>query len=160
MFKRRVATLAAVGVLVLTGLAGSAMAADNVPPTAGQKVTCTTGDGKTVEFTAVPADDGSSAVAIKRNADGTVTSVAPETIAAPTEAQRVRPAEKGEAGAQSADDEGVKIERLEVGQMEGGQRLEAVPATKTVPATKADGTDAPELTEPPAGAETISCKIK
>ncbi|MEU0564694.1 hypothetical protein ABZ297_04735 [Nonomuraea sp. NPDC005983] len=159
MFKRRVATLAAVGVLVLTGLAGSAMAADNVPPTAGQKVTCTTSDGKTVELTAVRAADASSAVAIKRDADGTVSSVAPETIAAPTEGQPIKAVESGVASI-PADDETVKTGHREAGQTEGVQRLEAIPATKTVPATRADGKDAPELTEPPVGAETISCQVK
>ncbi|MER5326982.1 hypothetical protein [Streptosporangium roseum] len=124
MFKRRVAILGAVGVLVLTGLAGSAMAADQVSPTAGHKVTCTTSDGKTVEFTAVPAADGGSAV----------------------------------VGLQAEGDEAVKTDRLEA-DTEGVQSLGVVPATKTVPATKAGGENAPELTEPPAGAETIRCEV-
>ena len=48
MFKRRLAVLGAVAVLVLTGLGGSAMA-DEAPSTArGAKVTCTTSDGKSI----------------------------------------------------------------------------------------------------------------
>ncbi|MCA2229062.1 hypothetical protein [Nonomuraea aurantiaca] len=50
MFKRRLAVLGAVGVLVLTGLGGSAMA-DEAPSTVpGVKVTCTTSDGKIITF--------------------------------------------------------------------------------------------------------------
>lgn len=46
MLKRRVLTLGAAAVLVMTGLAGSAMAADDPTPKAGGKVVCTTSDGK------------------------------------------------------------------------------------------------------------------
>lgn len=49
MLKRRVLTLSAAAVLVMTGLAGSAMAADDPTPAAGGKVVCTTSDGKTFE---------------------------------------------------------------------------------------------------------------
>lgn len=47
MFKRRFAVLGAVAVLVMTGLGGSAMAAEE-PPAPGAKVVCTTIDGKAV----------------------------------------------------------------------------------------------------------------
>ncbi|MEU7829673.1 MULTISPECIES: hypothetical protein [unclassified Nonomuraea] len=50
MFKRRLAVLGAVGVLVLTGLGGSAMADEAPSAVPGVKVTCTTSDGKTIAF--------------------------------------------------------------------------------------------------------------
>jgi hypothetical protein len=57
MIKRRLAVLGAVGVLVLTALGGSAMADQTPSPTAGTKVTCTTGDGQVITFTpAVPLE--------------------------------------------------------------------------------------------------------
>ncbi|MEO3886966.1 hypothetical protein [Nonomuraea sp. B5E05] len=50
MFKRRLAVLAAVATLAVTGLAGSALADEPARPAAGTKVICTTSDGKTIEM--------------------------------------------------------------------------------------------------------------
>ncbi|MFD1547643.1 hypothetical protein [Nonomuraea guangzhouensis] len=81
MFKRRLAVLGAVGVLVLTALGGSAMA-DEAPSTVpGAKVTCTTSDGKSIEFArakAVAAPDEVSkaaapeGIAVTRTDDGQI----------------------------------------------------------------------------------------
>ncbi|MBT2226501.1 hypothetical protein [Nonomuraea sp. NEAU-A123] len=81
MFKRRLAVLGAVGVLVLTALGGSAMA-DEVPSTApGAKVTCTTSDGKSIAFAradavGVPGEvskaEAPEGIAVTRTEDGQV----------------------------------------------------------------------------------------
>ncbi|MEO3793127.1 hypothetical protein ABGB14_23180 [Nonomuraea sp. B10E15] len=56
MFKRRLAVLAAVATLAVTGLAGSALADEPARPTSGAKVICKTSDGKTIELAkALPA---------------------------------------------------------------------------------------------------------
>ncbi|HUR07468.1 MAG TPA: hypothetical protein VM347_33330 [Nonomuraea sp.] len=119
MFKRRLAVLGAVGVLVLTGLGGSAMA-DEAPSAApGAKVTCTTSDGKSIAFAErVPAvampDDVSKAsggIAVTRTEDGQVMI---KTIPQGTvlEAVPARPATPAEgAGAAEPTGGAVKLER-------------------------------------------------
>ncbi|WP_219466117.1 hypothetical protein [Nonomuraea rhizosphaerae] len=69
MFKRRLAVLGAVGVLVLTGLGGSAMADETPAPT---KVTCTTGDGKTVTFDSARTPGKPAGILVRRTAEGGV----------------------------------------------------------------------------------------
>lgn len=77
MYKRRVAALAAAaGLLLMSGLTGSAMADDT--PKDGPSGTCTTSDGKTFEFKdavpAIKADDKhaspTESVVIKRAEPG------------------------------------------------------------------------------------------
>ncbi|TDE55643.1 hypothetical protein E1295_13970 [Nonomuraea mesophila] len=58
MFKRRLAVLAAVATLAVTGLAGSALADEPVRPTAGTKVICKTSDGRTIEIVRARSMEG------------------------------------------------------------------------------------------------------
>lgn len=118
MFKRRFAVLGAVAVLVVTGLAGSAMASGE-PPVPGAKVTCTTLDGKPVDVRLAEArragDDGRALPAIP---DG--------------EARRAGVAGRTSAGVPS-DDELRKLEKSGVRLMklpDGGVAVEAVPASE------------------------------
>ena len=118
MFKRRIAVLGAVAVLVVTGLAGSAMASGE-PPVPGAKVTCTTLDGKPVDVRLAEArragDDGRALPAIP---DG--------------EARRAGVAGRTSAGVPSADElrtlekSGVRVKKLP----DGGVAVEAVPASE------------------------------
>ena len=157
MFKRRLAVLGAVGVLVLTALGGSAMA-DEAPSTApGAKVTCTTSDGKTfvlaermhvagvrgeVSKTEAPegiavtrTDDGQ--VTIEAVPEGTVPDAVPALPAVPAEGEGFTATATPDAGGEPAGDT-VKLER----------------AT----AQKADDGSAPA--EPPAEAITVKCESK
>ncbi|NRQ31585.1 hypothetical protein HII36_06975 [Nonomuraea sp. NN258] len=96
MFKRRLAVLGAVGVLALSVLGGSALA-DDAPPANETKVTCTTADGKVVEFKAIKAAE--LVAAPQPGQEGTVTTVNPdvkvdETVErAPFEATEMVPAQ-------------------------------------------------------------------
>ncbi|MEU7741030.1 hypothetical protein [Nonomuraea sp. NPDC049158] len=120
MFKRRLAVLGAVGVLVLTGLGGSAMA-DEAPSTVpGVKVTCTTSDGKTIAFAERARTDGDLAtkpgekapeagVAVRLRDDQTI-EIESLPEGAITEAVPAKPAVKGEGftteGGEPADEAG------------------------------------------------------
>ncbi|MEV0351351.1 hypothetical protein AB0H88_36725 [Nonomuraea sp. NPDC050680] len=120
MFKRRLAVLGAVGVLVLTGLGGSAMA-DEAPSTVpGVKVTCTTSDGKTIafaeraraarDFAVKPGEKApEGGVAVRRLDDQTI-EIESLPEGAVTEAVPAKPAVKGEGftaeGGEPADDAG------------------------------------------------------
>lgn len=122
MFKRRLAVLGAVAVLVLTGLGGSAMA-DEAPSTApGAKVTCTTSDGKSIAFAksvpavAMPGDvskaEASEGIAVTRTDDGQIaikTLLKGEVL----EAVPASPATTPVEGADAAEPTGVavKLER-------------------------------------------------
>ncbi|MEO3800067.1 hypothetical protein [Nonomuraea sp. B1E8] len=78
MFKRRLAVLAAVATLAVTGLAGSALADEPASPTAGTKVICKTSDGKTIEMFKVRPVKGFKAT----RPDGEVRKAEPgETVA-------------------------------------------------------------------------------
>ncbi|MFI6504964.1 hypothetical protein [Nonomuraea typhae] len=117
MFKRRIMTLAAVGVLGLAALAGSAMADELPAPGTGGKIVCTDGNGKVVaEFTKAV-----KAIAIDKDGKVTKGETLP-TVTAPTvtadkdgkhapaetviefaEAVPAQPAEKADAESGPAD---------------------------------------------------------
>lgn len=133
MFKRRVMILSAAAVLVMTGLAGSALA-DDVPTPSPGKVTCTTSDGKTLEV-----DEGKP---ISIDDEGNITEGrvgpppgAPEGTPEGAELH-FQAAEPAEAGA-------TKEFRSEAG---GGPMIKKFK----------EGTEA-EAAEPPKGAFTVQC---
>ncbi|MEU4230887.1 hypothetical protein AB0F17_41910 [Nonomuraea sp. NPDC026600] len=150
MFKRRLAVLGAVGVLVLTALGGSAMA-DEAPSTApGAKVTCTTSDGKSIAFARAEAagapgevskGEAGEGIAVTRTVDGKieikpmpageVLEAVPATPATPTEGERFTTS--------------------------GGEPIDAVEMERGI-AQKAEDGSAP--VEPPAEAITITCESK
>ncbi|WP_433514247.1 hypothetical protein ACQP2T_00635 [Nonomuraea sp. CA-143628] len=104
MFKRRLAVLGAVGVLVLTGLGGSAMADEAPSSVPGVKVTCTTSDGKTIAFA---------------------------ERARPTKDFVAKPGEKAPEGGVALrlrDDQTIEIESLPEGAIPEGAVTKALPA--------------------------------
>lgn len=111
MNKRRMAALTAVaGILLMSGLTGSAMADD--APDQAPKGTCTTSDGKTFEFkdavpalTLEPAESADPRAGKMIKVEKLDTSTA---ATATTEAQPAEPAEAGETGT-PADDETAKL---------------------------------------------------
>ncbi|MFC4014402.1 hypothetical protein ACFOY2_44770 [Nonomuraea purpurea] len=117
MFKRRLATLGAVAVLAISGLAGSALADQTpTPSTAGAKMICKTADGKIVEL--------ASARAAAVTKDGKVRQLDPAEI------EELKKA--GEAGAvkKLADGKAVKVkdfvkgEGIQIRKIEGGEGVE------------------------------------
>ncbi|MFG3437670.1 hypothetical protein ACGF0J_10545 [Nonomuraea sp. NPDC047897] len=153
MFKRRIAVLGAVGVLVLTGLAGSALA-DETPAPADSKIVCKTSDGKVIEFSgrvgAIKGPDGETLVAwAEPLADGDVV--------------RASELERGVAHAVKASDIGVPEQ--------AGRAVPAEPAVgpdgKPLPAVGPDGKPRVAGADPdgrplpvPQGAETITCSAE
>ncbi|MEV1239085.1 hypothetical protein ACIBO2_18485 [Nonomuraea sp. NPDC050022] len=119
MFKRRLAVLGAVGVLVLTGLGGSAMADEAQPPVPGVKVTCTTSDGKTIAFAEparpLAAKPGEKApeggVAVRLRDDKTI-EIESLPEGAVTKALPAKPAVKGEELTTERGELAVKGEEL------------------------------------------------
>ncbi|WP_157248433.1 hypothetical protein [Nonomuraea typhae] len=118
MFKRRIMTLAAVGVLGLAALAGSAMADELPAPGTGGKIVCTDENGKVVaEFTKAV-----KAIAIDKDGKVTKGETLPRLDAAPTvtadkdgkhapaetviEFAEAVPAQPAEAGAKLDDESG------------------------------------------------------
>jgi len=165
MFKRRLAVLGAVGVLVLTALGGSAMA-DEAPPTApGAKVTCTTSDGKTfvlaermhvagargeVSETEAPegiaatrTDDGQ--VTIEALPEGTVPDAVPALPAVPAEGEGFT----ADGGGEPADDT-VKLEWRTAQKAEDGTAQKAEDGT----------TQKAEDGSAPVDAITVKCESK
>ncbi|TMR99395.1 hypothetical protein [Nonomuraea basaltis] len=147
MFKRRLAVLGAVCALALTGLAGSALA-DEPTSTAGAKVTCTTSDGKTIEF---PEINPGEQMGVLVGPDGKVKKVDPkETVK--LEALPLPEGAKGEPH--------VKIKKFEE-----GDAVPALPATPGEPVDVKDvngGVVVAEKGEAPVGepgkAVKITCK--
>ncbi|WP_101787444.1 hypothetical protein [Nonomuraea indica] len=123
MFKRRIAVLGAVGVLVLTGLAGSALA-DETPAPAGSKVVCRTSDGQVIAFA-----ERVKAIEARKGPDGSILVAEAE----PPTAVRVSDlaAEQGTAH---------RVERRGGPDLEKGHAATAVPAE---PAVGADGKPVP-----------------
>ncbi|TDD12711.1 hypothetical protein E1292_00085 [Nonomuraea deserti] len=150
MFKRRLAVLAAVATLAVTGLAGSALADEPLGPTAGAKVICKTSDGKTIELTkALPAEGAKPA-----GPDGATARVEPAKPAKPADAAAPVKPEYGET---------VEIQRAPA---KGGKRSEGevrrgVRADggtwKAVPAVPAEGIMV-RASEGPDKTVTITCK--
>lgn len=123
MFKRRIAVLGAVGVLVLTGLAGSALA-DETPAPAGSKVVCRTSDGQVIAFA-----ERVKAIEARKGPDGSILVAEAE----PPTAVKVSDlaAEQGTAH---------RVERRGGPDLEKGHAATAVPAE---PAVGADGKPVP-----------------
>ncbi|HEX4814030.1 MAG TPA: hypothetical protein VFV66_14900 [Nonomuraea sp.] len=167
MLRRRVAVLGAACALALTGLGGSALADEPTAP-AGAKVTCTTGDGRTVEL---PAPEPGEPTGVLVTPDGEIKKIDPGTVekalpahplregaepATPDGKPRTAPrkiaVEAGEIGAGE-----IKIGKAEGGTIEGGEiEGEKIKAGK-IEISHAVPADAPK---PPEGAvaRTIICK--
>lgn len=147
MFKRRIAILGAVGVLVLTGLAGSALA-DETPAPAGSKVVCKTSDGQVIEFA-----ERVTAIEARKGPDGTILMAEAEP---PARAVRV-----SELGAEQGTAH--RVEEPDGKDVEKGHVATVVPAE---PAVGPDGKPLPAPVGPdgkplpaPEHAETITCSV-
>ncbi|MEU6713874.1 hypothetical protein ABZ897_20580 [Nonomuraea sp. NPDC046802] len=133
MFKRRLATLGAVAVLAISGLAGSAMADQTPTPTsatsaaavAGAKVICKTPDGKTVEL--------KHALPMAATKDGKVRQLDPAEIEELKKAKDAGPVEgagKTEAFKKLTDGKGMEVkdfvkgEGVQIRKIEGGEGVE------------------------------------
>ncbi|MEU8103950.1 hypothetical protein AB0C18_09510 [Nonomuraea muscovyensis] len=150
MFKRRMAILGAVGALVLTGLAGSALADDAPGARPAAKVVCKTSDGQVIEFA-----QRVGAIKAEKGPDGEIVVAATEAVVG---ADVVRTVE-GEAEAGSAH----RVEIPDGKAPEKGEIVRAVPAEpatgpdgKPLVAGKADGKALPV----PADAETVTCSTE
>ena len=121
MFKRRLAILGAVGVLVVTGLTGSALAG-TTPPAPEGTVTCTTGDGKVV-YSGVTA----KAIEVVKGADGEVViKESAEPVRVVMKATGATDADVLVQSAEGTESETIRATRLEDGVQAGAVR--AVPA--------------------------------
>lgn len=135
MFKRRVMVLSAVGVLGLSALAGSAMADEAPTGAPGDKVVCTTSEGKVVEL--APANT------IAIGPDGKI--VEGEALPEPPE------------GATGFKGQGKIIEFKEAVPATPAQPAEEV--TDAVPTEPGDGPVLSQMGTPPAeGAKAFSIK--
>jgi hypothetical protein len=139
MFKRRIAVLGAVAVLVVTGLAGSAMASGE-PPVPGAKMTCTTLDGKPVAVRlAETRQAGGDERALPAIPDGEArrAGVAGRTSAGVPSDDELRTLEKGGVRVMKLPDGGVAVEAVPASELPADG--EAVRATAPLQATDADG---------------------